>query len=148
LVEYGGKVWLDDVKTEAARRTITLSEQIMAVLKHRRKKQLQERLIYPGWENKHNLVFTNYKGGPLRRSDVGKGPLQRITKKAELEGVTLHTFRHTHTSILIYQKVDLKTISRRLGHQDVAFTLQVYTHLLPGQDEAAAKEMDAFIKTL
>ena len=30
------------------------------------------------------------------------------------------------------------TVSRRLGHENIRITLDLYGHLLPGQDEAAA----------
>lgn len=65
-----------------------------------------------------------------------------------LEGVTLHTFRHTHASILIFQREDIKTVSARLGHRSVKFTYDTYGHLLPGSDERAADAMDAFMSSL
>src|SRR5690606_5029351 len=34
------------------------------------------------------------------------------------------------------------TVSRRLGHEHIRITLDLYGHLLPGQDEAAAAAMD------
>jgi len=65
-----------------------------------------------------------------------------------LEGISLHTFRHTHAAILIAQGVDIKTIQRRLGHERVQITLDLYGHLLPGQDERAAEQMDEFVASL
>jgi integrase len=59
-----------------------------------------------------------------------------------MEGVGLHTFRHTHAALLIAAGVDIKTVQRRLGHENVSITLQIYGHLLPGQDERAAQAMD------
>ncbi len=162
LVEDEGQVWIDDVKTEAGRRTISLSDAALAALKRQKKRQLEEELKHrgrvkkaaekgkelPPWENKYNLVFTNEYGGPLYRSSAIKRLFDRVNKKAGLTGVTPHTLRHTHASILIFQGVDPKTISARLGHTDVAFTLQVYGHLFPGKDEAAAEEVDAFFDNL
>ena len=60
----------------------------------------------------------------------------------------MHTFRHTHASLLIYAGVDIKTISSRLGHADITTTLQVYGHILPGQDEKAAQAMDALMNSI
>ena len=34
-----------------------------------------------------------------------------------------------------------QVVSARLGHSSVAFTMQVYGHVLPGQQAAAAAEM-------
>ncbi len=150
LVEDEGLVWIESAtKTSAGMRTISLSDTAIAALKRQRKRQLEEQLAFPGrWRNEDNLVFTNMNGGLLYRSSALKRLFSRVNKKAGLEGVTPHTLRHTHASILIYQGVDAKTISARLGHEDVAFTLQTYGHLFPGQDEHAADEMDAFFKDL
>jgi len=95
-----------------------------------------------------NLVFAGKKGGPLPRTRVAARDLKRVLDRAGLEGVSLHTLRHTHASILIYQGVDIKAISRRLGHENITITLQTYGHLLPGQDERAAAMMDEFHASL
>lgn len=158
LHEQDGKLHIGDVKTSAARRTVSLSAAAIAALRRQRKRQLQERLLLgEDWQDTHNLVFTNTLGGFLRRTSVGKkpyepkgkgkrrvhaGPLHRIAGKAGIEGITLHTFRHTHASLLIFAGVDIKTVSRRLGHENIRITLQTYGHLLPGQDERAAEAMD------
>ncbi|MCY0880344.1 MAG: hypothetical protein OWU84_15590, partial [Firmicutes bacterium] len=39
----------------------------------------------------------------------------------------------------------IKVISERLGHTSVAFTLQIYAHLLPTQHADAAAAMDAWL---
>lgn len=37
--------------------------------------------------------------------------------------------------------MDVRTVSERLGHADVATTLRVYAHAMPGRDEAAGRVM-------
>jgi len=51
-----------------------------------------------------------------------------------------HDLRHTHAAHLIAAGVDPLTISRRLGHASVSFTLDRYGHLMPdaGANAAAA----------
>ena len=41
--------------------------------------------------------------------------------------------------------VHLKTVSERLGHATVAFTLDTYTHVVPGLQEAAARDFDKLV---
>jgi len=41
--------------------------------------------------------------------------------------------------------VSPKIISTRLGHANVAFTMQTYMHVIPGMDEAVANEVAALI---
>jgi len=55
------------------------------------------------------------------------------------EGTHFHTLRHTHASMLIASGVDLKTVSERLGHASASTTTNIYAHVLPGRDEAAAR---------
>jgi len=49
-------------------------------------------------------------------------------------------------STLINARVDILTISRRLGHSKASITLDVYGHLIGGADEAAAAAMDGVLK--
>lgn len=55
--------------------------------------------------------------------------------------VTFHTLRHTHATYLIGSGVDVRTVSERLGHADVATTLRIYAHAMPGRDGAAGEVM-------
>ena len=54
-------------------------------------------------------------------------------------GTSFHTLRHTHATWLLLQGVDPKTVMERLGHAKVATTLELYGHVLPGRDAAAAQ---------
>ena len=56
-----------------------------------------------------------------------------------MSGVTLHSLRHTHASMLIASGVDIITVSRRLGHSSPKVTLEVYGHLIHGGDDRAAQ---------
>jgi len=44
-------------------------------------------------------------------------------------------FRHSHASLLLSNGVDVKSVSERLGHKDVAETLNTYAHALPNNRE-------------
>jgi hypothetical protein len=45
---------------------------------------------------------------------------------------------------MILRGIPPKTVSERLGHADVAFTLRVYTHLYDDQKEEAAFDLSDF----
>ncbi len=49
---------------------------------------------------------------------------------------------HTHAAHLIAAGVDPLTISRRLGHASVAFTLDRYGHLFPSLEAALTDRLD------
>ncbi len=54
--------------------------------------------------------------------------LKRIIIEYNLPHITLHGFRHSHTSLLINKGLDIASVSNRLGHSNSQTTLQIYTH--------------------
>ena len=84
--------------------------------------------------------------GTLMHPDSLSKACARIAKKAGLEGVHLHSLRHTQASLLIQQGEYAKVISERLGHASTAFTNDVYGHLMPGMERAAAEKVDAALE--
>ena len=91
-----------------------------------------------------SLVFGHPDGSPRTPSTVTQ-QFKRTARKAGLPEVRLHDLRHTHASLMLQQGTDIKTISTRLGHSSVAFTMDTYAHLLPGMQKAA---MEKFEKAL
>ena len=61
-------------------------------------------------------------------------------------GYTFHALRHTHAICHIAKGTDILTLSRRLGHSKAAVTLDVYGHLMPGADRAAADAVASVLK--
>ena len=59
----------------------------------------------------------------------------------------LHDLRHTHGSLLIKEGVPVKVVSERLGHANVAFTIETYQHALPGMQRDAARTYRATRRT-
>ena len=56
----------------------------------------------------------------------------------ELPQIRFHDLRHTHASHLLAAGVNVKVVSERRGHASVSFTLDVYGHVMPGQQASAA----------
>jgi integrase len=53
-----------------------------------------------------------------------------------------HDLRHGHASQALRSGVPVKTVQARLGHPTAAFTLDVYGHVLAGDDERAAETVE------
>ena len=62
--------------------------------------------------------------------------LSRHCKNVNIPEISYHGLRHTHASVLLYAGVSVASISKRLGHADIATTQKVYLHII--------KEMDSF----
>jgi Phage integrase family len=60
-------------------------------------------------------------------------------KKSGLEGVSLHSLRHTHASELLSKGVPIATVAKRLGHANANVTLSIYADALEADELAAAK---------
>ena len=58
-------------------------------------------------------------------------------KAAGRRRIKLHECRHTAASYLIAAGVNLKALSTYLGHANVTLTLNLYGHLLPGNEDEA-----------
>ena len=134
-------------KTARSRRTIELSPRTVARLRRHRAEQNAARLrLGAAWED-HDLVFPDEGGrywAPHRfyagfRELVGGSEIERPRE------VNFHTLRHTAASQWILAGVDLLTVSRRLGHTQASFTMDVYGHMLPGQQDQAAEALDHLI---
>jgi integrase len=59
--------------------------------------------------------------------------------------IRLHDVRPTYATMSLDAGVDPKIVSDRIGHANMAYTLQIYTHRSTGRDRAAAERIAALI---
>jgi len=157
LVYVRGEVSFKEPKSDNSRRTIELSAGTVRLLKVHRAKQNERRLAIGSLWRDHGLVFPStigtpwvprafYRGyrevvdaaGAKRDDDKEKGR----TPLANPKTVDFHCLRHTAGSQWIRHGTDIFTVSRRLGHASASFTMDVYGHLLKGQQKTAAEALD------
>ena len=60
-----------------------------------------------------------------------------------LRRISLHGCRHTCAANMLKAGVPIHVVSRFLGHSSVDITLNVYGHVLPGQEEQAVTALVA-----
>lgn len=72
-------------------------------------------------------IFTSTRGTPVTKSVLRKLYL-RIRQKTGIDFFTNHVCRHTFATRMIERTADPKAVSILLGHTDVTFTLNKYTH--------------------
>lgn len=73
-------------------------------------------------------VVSTKCGEPVQPSPFSTS-LIRICKAADVEPFGLHTLRHTFATRMIEASVDIKTVSRILGHKSVKITYDLYVHV-------------------
>ena len=56
--------------------------------------------------------------------------------------VVFHTLRYTFASLSLLRGAKPKVISEALGHSSVAFTMDVYSHIIEGMQEDAMALLD------
>lgn len=67
----------------------------------------------------------------------------KIAKAAKIKNPSgIHTLRHTFASSAIRKGVDIKVVSEILGHASVAFTYNVYVHVIEEQKAQAINLLD------
>ena len=60
------------------------------------------------------------------------------------KGASLHSLRHSHRSHLLASGVPLPAVSARLGHGSIRTTQEIYSHMIHGQDDEAARKWEEF----
>lgn len=126
---------LKRAKTKAARRTLALPPFAVEALRQ---------VIEAGgpWPE-GRTIFCGPSGAHRHRGRL-TSHLKKAIVRANRAGAAIpltfrwHDLRHTHASLLLSAGHSIRAVSARLGHASPAFTLKIYAHLLPGDDERLA----------
>lgn len=73
---------------------------------------------------------------PLRDTSI-ENRNKFFASEAGLPHIKIHSFRHSHASVLANEGINISEIARRLGHSDISMTLGTYSHLYPREEERA-----------
>lgn len=133
LQRYSDNSWrFEDVKSQRSRRNIAMSPALLAVFR-----QIQHK-------GSLNLVFCKDNGEPLHPNTIYNAWV-KACKVAKVKRINFHEARHTHATLLLKQGVHPKIVQERLGHSSIEMTLNTYSHIVPGLQEAAAKKFDELL---
>lgn len=141
LQDVGSDVQLMPPKTDRGRRTVALPPATVAILRRHRKEQAQRRLLLGEAWHDLGLVIDQGDGRPFSPDALSRA-FYRLVRTLGLPGVRLHDLRHAYATALLVGGVHPKIVSEALGHCSVAFTMDVYSHVLPSMQEQAARAIE------
>jgi integrase len=139
-----GSIIYGTPKTAKGRRMIALSPSAVLVLKEHKVQQEEHRAMMEIPLKDDDLIFSHPDGKPLLPDTVSHAWV-KLVKRVGLGGVRLHDARHSHASLMLKQGVHPKIVQERLGHASIQITLDTYSHVAPGLQEAAAARFDELV---
>mgnify|MGYP000881133200 CR=1 FL=1 len=117
-------------KTKSSIRKIPLDDETLKLLKIYQK----EHWIH----NKDNRIFSKISNNAVNKT------LRYIVGR----NVHAHSLRHTYASFLISKHIELLSISKILGHENMNITIEVYAHQLKELEEASNSEVREIFSNL
>ena len=135
-------------KTESSVRTLTIDPVLVDLLleyKREQEKVITENKMF---HHDNGFIFATNEGYPKTIKTISNR-LQRLLKKTSIQKrITPHSFRHTHTSLLIEANVHIKEIQERLGHSDINTTMDIYAHMTKNVKKEASNKFGNLMKDL
>ena len=131
----------NEPKTSHSRRRVAMPPKLALFLREykaereRLSRELGEQLTLD------DLVFTSVEGKPFDPGVLTHN-FARIAKRAGLENVRFHDLRHTFASLMLLRGAKPKVISEALGHSSIAFTMDIYSHIIEGMQSDAMALLD------
>ena len=146
LQRVNGSLVFGAPKTDRARRTISLPPIAIAALRTWRREQAKRRLfVGEAWHNA-GVVVDRGDGRPLDPAEFSHA-FGRLCERLGVEGVRLHDLRHAFATSLLVAGVHPKVVSEALGYASTAFTMDVYSHVLPTMGEQVAAAIETALGT-
>jgi integrase len=91
------------------------------------------------------LIFTSARGGAIRRSLFSDMWIAAAGPLGVPLGDGYHQLRHFYASLLIRAGESVKVVQARLGHTSAQMTLDIYSHLLPEDEDRTRAAVDAVL---
>ncbi|GAI12311.1 unnamed protein product [marine sediment metagenome] len=141
LYKRRGICQFKEPKTTHSRRRVAMTPKLALFLREYRaeRERLYQRLGKS--LTLDDLVFAGPEGKPIDPC-VLTHAFTRLARQANLEGVRFHDLRHTFASLMLLRGAKPKVISEALGHSSVAFTMDVYSHIIEGMQSDAMALLD------
>lgn len=135
-VYTNGRQYLKEPKNESSRRLITLPDFAVSYLKRHKVQQPP---------NEYNLVCPGIQT-PIFYANTITNEFNEVIARLELPPIRFHDLRHTHATLLLQLGENPKVVQERLGHATISTTLNIYSHVVPSMQKAAADRLNDAMK--
>lgn len=141
---HNREIFYGQPKTGKSKRSVSLSPSNAIVLREHKEAQEKLKQSLGTKISDDDLIFCKYDGKPYLPDSITHA-WSNLAHKSGLNGIRLHDARHTHASLMLKQGVHPKIVQERLGHASIQITLDTYSHVVPGLQQAAAKGFDTVL---
>lgn len=144
-VKVDGKQFCQSPKTKKSRRTISIDDHTISLLKTWKIYQMKRFMAHGvKFEGNEQYIFTNrdckwYSYNHI--SDLNNV----LAKRFNMRRITIHGFRHTHCSLLFESGATIKEVQERLGHSNIKTTMEIYAHVTEERHEQVANRFNEYM---
>jgi integrase len=147
VINANGQGWYwSEPKTKKGVRDVFFPHWLAQEMKSHLAKQGAQKLALGRHYQDNDLVFATSLGTPHRRINVSRRHFKPILVEAKLSDRKLYSLRHSYATLSLLAGVDPKVVSEQMGHASVAFTLNVYHHVLEGLREEGSDKLERLLE--
>lgn len=116
-----GKSEITTLKTSNSVRDVIIPDVLVEMLNNY--KEHKKNIL--GFNNQWYIFgdFTFLSETTIRRWNT------EISKRANIEKIKIHNFRHSYITMMVNAKIDPKILQLQVGHSSIMTTLDIYTHI-------------------
>ena len=137
-------IYTDTTKTKSSQRSMKLPQLVLDILKKHKAEQDTERKKQGSKWVETDRLFVTEHGTPMHNNTTYTW-LKRFCEKHDFPFRDIHSLRHFYASALIYEGLDVATVSSALGHSAVSTTTSIYLHAF---QDANARASEAIANVL
>lgn len=129
-------------KTESGVRTIPLTSAAIQCLQRIQNKNRTRKVSSAEWKD---FIFTSKQKGCPVETNCYQYQLDKICELSGIPRITMHSLRHTFATRCVDAGMNIKVLSKILGHANTSITFNTYVH---ADDNQIAYELNKFEKFL
>jgi len=136
-LERAKGIWrFAETKRPRSRRTVSVPAEVARLIaKH----------IDTGELGPNRLLFESSTRGPIHERNLVQRSFKPMIGRAGIPDIRLYDLRHTFAVLALREGVPARLVSEQLGHASVAFTLEVYGHVLEETRSVAAERLSELL---